>query len=198
MQHPEGTPVSATLHAAGFASCFSVIAGLIGFLGTAIHDTAQVAGAGLVYAEQFGAPEALDAATVTKLQRNVFMVAVIPAMAFALQKRSPDTPLAAQIKAAIPFFVVGFVAMSLLRTLGDAGAAPFWGLISTEAWSALIAGTTGLSKALLTVAMASVGLGTSFARLRGLGLRPLAVGLAAATLVGGMSYALVSLIGPFA
>jgi hypothetical protein len=37
VQHPEGTPVSATLHAAGFASCFSVIAGLIGFLGTAIQ-----------------------------------------------------------------------------------------------------------------------------------------------------------------
>ena len=97
------------------------LAGL--FLGTAIHDTAQVAGAGLVYAEQFGVPEALDAATVTKLQRNIFMVAVIPDMAFAMRKRGPDTSL---------------------------------------------------------------------------GLRPLAVGLVAAALVGAMSFALVSLIGPYA
>jgi len=168
------------------------------FLGTAIHDTAQVAGAGLVYAEQFGAPDALDAATVTKLQRNMFMVAVIPAMAFSMQKRRPDTPLAAQLKAAIPFFVFGFIAMSLLRTLGDAGPEPFWGLLSSEAWQSAIASTTDLSKLLLTVAMASVGLGTSFARLSGLGFRPLAVGLAAAALVGGMSFVLVSLIGPFA
>ena len=172
------------------------LAGL--FLGTAIHDTAQVAGAGLVYAEQFGAPEALDAATVTKLQRNMFMVAVIPAMAFAMRKRGPNTSLAAQLKAAIPLFVFGFIGMSLLRTLGDTGAAPFWGLLTSETWESLIAATTDLAKLLLTIAMASVGLGTSFARLRGLGLRPLAVGLVAAALVGAMSFALVSLIGPYA
>jgi uncharacterized integral membrane protein (TIGR00698 family) len=37
------------------------------FLGTAIHDTAQVVGAGLLYAQQYAAPETLDTATVTKL-----------------------------------------------------------------------------------------------------------------------------------
>ncbi|MEM9175984.1 MAG: putative sulfate exporter family transporter [Myxococcota bacterium] len=168
------------------------------FLGTAIHDTAQVAGAGLVYAEQFGSPEALDAATVTKLQRNMFMVAVIPAMAFATRRRRPDAPLSQQLQAAIPLFVFGFIAMSLIRTLGDAGSEPFWGLLGADAWNGLIEATTDLAKLLLTVAMAAVGLGTSFARLRGLGLRPLAVGLAAATLVGGVSYVLVSLIGPYA
>ena len=52
------------------------LAGL--FLGTAIHDTAQVAGAGLVYQEKFEAPDALEAATVAKLVRNLSMVAVIP------------------------------------------------------------------------------------------------------------------------
>ena len=168
------------------------------FLGTAIHDTAQVAGAGLVYAEQFSAPQALDAATVTKLQRNMFMVAVIPAMAVAMKKRRPNTLVVDQLKAAIPLFVFGFVAMSLVRTLGDAGEAPFWGLLQPETWDGWIEATTDLAKLLLTVAMASVGLGTSFSRLRGLGLRPLAVGLAAAALVGAMSFALVSLIGPYA
>lgn len=55
------------------------LAGL--FLGAAIHDTAQVAGAGLLYAQQFGDTTALESATVTKLVRNLFMVAVIPLMA---------------------------------------------------------------------------------------------------------------------
>src|SRR5207248_11402201 len=48
------------------------------FLGTAIHDTAQVAGAGLIYEQQFNAPEALNTAAVTKLMRNLCMVGVIP------------------------------------------------------------------------------------------------------------------------
>ncbi len=51
------------------------------FLGTAIHDTAQVAGAGLMYREQYRAPEALDTATVVKLTRNLCMAGVIPLMA---------------------------------------------------------------------------------------------------------------------
>jgi len=44
--------------------------------------------------------------------------------------------------------------------------------------------------------MAAVGLGTSFTRLRGLGLRPLGVGLFAAAVVGGVSYILVRALAP--
>jgi uncharacterized membrane protein YadS len=46
--------------------------------------------------------------------------------------------------------------------------------------------------------MAAVGLGTSFAKLRGLGVRPLGVGLFAAVVVGCVSYALVLLLAPYA
>ena len=56
------------------------------FLGTAIHDTAQVAGAGLVYLQQYGTGAALDSATVTKLVRNMFMLAVIPGMAILYRR----------------------------------------------------------------------------------------------------------------
>ena len=37
VQQPDGTPTAATLHAAGFASIFAVIAGLIGVLGMAVQ-----------------------------------------------------------------------------------------------------------------------------------------------------------------
>jgi uncharacterized membrane protein YadS len=43
--------------------------------------------------------------------------------------------------------------------------------------------------------MAAVGLGTSLARLRVLGLRPAAVGLATALAVGAVSYATLELLG---
>ena len=46
-------------------------------------------------------------------------------------------------------------------------------------------------------AMAAVGLGTSFTRLRGLGLRPLGVGLFAAAVVGGVSYLLIRTFAPY-
>ena len=51
------------------------------FLGTAIHDASQVAGAGLMYQLYFDAPQALEVAATTKLVRNLFMGAVIPFMA---------------------------------------------------------------------------------------------------------------------
>ncbi|MBW2427208.1 MAG: putative sulfate exporter family transporter [Deltaproteobacteria bacterium] len=177
---------------------FAGDATLVGlFLGTAIHDTAQVAGAGLVYMAQFGAPEALDSATVTKLQRNMFMLAVIPAMALYFRQRRATGSLRSQIKQAIPLFVLGFLAMSLVRTLGDLGTRPF-GLMEPSAWVEIIDGTTWVATLCLAIAMASVGLGTSFSRLRGLGLRPLGVGFMAALLVGAMSYLLVRLLGPLA
>ena len=88
-------------------------------------------------------------------------------------------------------------ALTALRSLGDLGARPF-GVLAPETWKACIEAASWLSTACLTVAMASVGLGTSFARLRSLGLRPLAGGLATALLVGGVSYALIRWIAPVA
>lgn len=48
------------------------------FLGTAVHDTSQVTGAALVYEQVYDADGVLNIATVTKLVRNLFMIAVIP------------------------------------------------------------------------------------------------------------------------
>jgi uncharacterized integral membrane protein (TIGR00698 family) len=175
------------------------LAGL--FLGTAIHDTAQVAGAGLVYLAQYGTPDALDSATVTKLIRNMFMLVVIPVMAYLYQrsgrKVGSSGSTRAQLKQAVPLFVFGFLAMSLLRSVGDIGDRPF-GLLSPELWDQMIEVTTLVASLCLAVAMAAVGLGTSMSRLRGLGLKPLAVGLAAAALVGGVSFVLVQAFGSFA
>jgi len=172
-------------------------ASLIGlFMGTAIHDTAQVAGAGMVYLAQFGVPEVLDTATVTKLQRNMFMLAVIPLMAFHSNRERSSGSIRSQVRAALPMFVFGFLAMSLLRTVGDLGERPF-GVLSPEVWTMLIGWATKTATLCLAVAMAAVGLGTSFTRLRGLGLRPLGVGLFAAAVVGGVSYILVRTFAPY-
>lgn len=166
------------------------LAGL--FLGTAIHDTAQVAGAGLVYLQQFGTDEALNTATVTKLIRNTFMLAVIPLVAYAHHRTESSRVGGStlRLREAFPLFVVGFLAMTLVRTLGDSIATDA-SLLSSAAWDGII-GTVGKAASwCLIIAMASVGLGTSFSRLKTLGLRPLAVGLVAATLLGCVSYAMI-------
>ena len=91
------------------------------FLGTAIHDTAQVAGAGLIYEQQYDAPEALNYATVTKLVRNACMAAVIPLLAIAYHRSGTRRKSKLSWHQAVPFFVIAFVIAAAVRTVGDLG-----------------------------------------------------------------------------
>jgi uncharacterized integral membrane protein (TIGR00698 family) len=180
-----------------------VLAGI--FLGTSVHDTAQVAGAGLMYQEQFRAAGALEAATVTKLVRNLFMALVIPLVAIVNRRRlepaardeavedeaDSDGAVARPSDEAarpplVPLFVVGFVAMCAVRTIGDMGEQPLE-VLSPDQWRMLLEAAHIGSEWALTLAMAAVGLQTRFAAFRQLGLRPLALGLFAAALVGAVS-----------
>jgi len=165
------------------------------FLGTAIHDTAQVAGAGLLYAQQYGAPEALSTATVTKLVRNLFMLAVIPLVALLHRRQGMGAGRrGASFTQLVPGFVFGFLALTFLRTLGDLGDRPF-GVLSPEIWRAGVHAADLAAAWLLTFAMAAVGLGTSVTKLRVLGPRPFLVGIAAAVLVGCVSFATIRALG---
>lgn len=161
------------------------------FLGTAIHDTAQVAGAGLIYQQQFDAPLALDAATVTKLMRNALMAAVIPLVA-VMYHRSGKTGRVSWHQA-VPLFVPAFLAMVCVRTVGDLGDRAF-GVLSKETWNDGLKAANWLSFWCLTLAMVAVGLGTGLANLRKLGVRPLVVGLVTAVLVGAVSLGLVTAV----
>ena len=163
------------------------------FLGTAIHDTAQVSGAGLIYQQQYDAPDALNAATVTKLIRNTCMAAVIPLLAVAYV-RSAAARKRARVSwhLAIPLFVPLFLLAAAVRTVGDLGDRPF-GLVSPDVWADGLKMADQLSLWCLALAMVAVGLGTGLAKLRTLGLRPFAAGLATAVLVGGVSFGLLTL-----
>lgn len=163
------------------------------FLGTAVHETAQVAGAGLVYQQYFDDPKALDVATVTKLVRNLSMLLVIPLMAVLYHRRSTEGGQAPKWYTMIPLFIVGFAAMSGLRTLGDLGGKPF-GILEPGQWKSIVGFVKQVATWCLAIAMAAVGLGTSIKGLRQIGLKPLAVGLFSALLVGLVSFVLVAAI----
>ena len=163
------------------------------FLGTAVHETAQVAGAGLVYQQYYNDPQALDVATVAKLVRNLGMLIVIPLMSIAYHRNSTDNVELPKWWTMIPLFVVGFACMSVLRTVGDLGETAF-GIMQPEQWASLISYTKKAAEVCLAVAMASVGLGTSINALRSIGIKPMAVGLLSALLVGGVSASLITLL----
>lgn len=169
------------------------------FLGTSIHETAQVAGSGLIYADLFNAPVGLDTATVTKLVRNVFMAGIIPLMAY-LYRRKGEASGGQQVSflSLFPVFILGFIGMALVRTVGDAmidGGGAAFGLWDAAGWSALVSVIKTWAENFLAMAMAGVGLGTSFAQIRALGLRPFYAGLGAAVVVGALSLAGIGVLG---
>ncbi|MFN0121125.1 MAG: YeiH family protein [Blastocatellia bacterium] len=173
------------------------------FLGTAIHDTAQVVGAAMTYKEIYQDDKVLQAATVTKLTRNLFLAVVVPGLALAHLRRTNDPSQQRRIdfRQLLPLFILGFVLMAVLRSIGDAtlrGGAAF-GLWDAAAWKSLTntLGETWGARYLLGTAMAAVGLGTNFAIFKGVGLKPFAVGLAAALVVGLVGLLLAMTLGQF-
>jgi uncharacterized integral membrane protein (TIGR00698 family) len=169
-----------------------VLAGL--FLGTSIHDTAQVAGAGMMYEAQYDAPVALEVATVTKLVRNLGMIAVIPfvGLMFGSDKHAGESSKGVKLLSMIPWFIVGFAVMSAFRSIGDIGDRAF-GVLDQGQWHATIEFTRHAAAQFLLVAMSAVGLTTLFVHIINIGMRPFVLGLFAALLVGGVSFTLISL-----
>lgn len=151
------------------------------FLGTSIHETSQVAAAGLIYDQQFNSPETLDVATVTKLIRNTFLVILIPLFAF-LYNRGELKGQNYSILNIFPYFVLGFIGMIIVRNLGD----QLFPLSSDkhEMWINLISYLKTLATVFLTMAMAAVGISINLGELKSMGYKPFVVGLIAAVTVG--------------
>jgi uncharacterized integral membrane protein (TIGR00698 family) len=180
---------------------FGASSGSVGlFLGTGIHDTSQVMGAALSYKQLFGDEKAFQVAAVTKLTRNVFLVVVVPVLALLHARRSGHSGGRVAIGKLFPLFVLGFLAMAIVRSVGDAGAAGgglAFNALSSGAWARLtkLLGETWAAAALGT-AMAGVGLTTDLRSLAKLGARPFYVGAASAALVAGLALLLAALVGP--
>ncbi len=151
---------------------------LIGlFLGTSIHETSQVAAAGLIYEQQFDSPETLNIATVTKLIRNTFLIIMIPLFAF-LYNRGQTKEKSYSILSIFPYFVLGFVGMILIRNIGDEI------YLSSSNWIESIEIIKLFSKIFLTMAMAAIGLSTNLNDIKNMGYKPFVVGFVAMLTVG--------------
>ena len=155
---------------------------LIGlFLGTSIHETSQVAAAGLIYDQQFNSPETLNIATVTKLIRNTFLIIMIPLFAF-LFNRGNTKEKKYSIISIFPYFILGFIGMIVLRNIGDQFFDP-----QHKDWVEIINFIKVSSKIFLTMAMAAIGLSTNLKDIRNMGYKPFLVGFIAMLTVGVIS-----------
>ena len=154
-----------------------LLAGL--FLGTSIHETSQVAAAGLIYEQQFNSPETLNIATVTKLIRNTFLIIMIPLFAF-LYNRGQSFKKNYSILEIFPYFVLGFIGMIILRNIGD----QLFIFENNISWSETIGAIKFLSKIFLTMAMAAIGLSTNLKDIKEMGYKPFVVGFISMLTVG--------------
>ena len=154
------------------------------FLGTAIHETSQVAAAGLIYDQQFNSPETLNVATVTKLIRNTFLVVMIPLFGF-LYNRGKIKDKNYSILSIFPYFVLGFIGMIIFRNIGD----QLFVLENDnyEIWITFIDYIKILATVFLTMAMAAVGISINLGELKSMGYKPFIIGLITALTVGVVS-----------
>jgi uncharacterized integral membrane protein (TIGR00698 family) len=126
-------------HQVGWADAQAAV-----FLGGTIHDVAQVVGAGYAMGPAVG-----DQAVVVKLMRVAMLVLVVLAVGAAVRRGG-----AAQGTAGLPVppFMIAFIALVVLHSAG-------W---VPTAWEAPMA---DVSRACLVVAIAALGVRTSFATL---------------------------------
>lgn len=159
------------------------------WVGTAVNDTSQVVAAGFAFSEAAG-----RLATAVKLTRNALMGAVIIGVGIAYSRAgaetgAPGTPRARWIQS-FPLFVVGFLAMALLNTLGGIR----W--LSTVAGHDVGSILRETSKAMILVALAGVGLSTRLQAMRRTGWKPFLIGFVVAALTSGASLLLIHFLGP--
>jgi len=122
------------------------------FLGGAIHDVAQVVGAGYSVSEGAG-----DLATLTKLVRVSLLVPVV--MALMLYFRGRHAEAGDGKVPGLPLFLVGFFALMLLNSLVDIP------VVVTDI-------TATLSRYALVFAIAAIGVKSHLQKLLTLGLKP--------------------------
>ena len=144
--------------------------------GTAVNDTSSVVATGYAFSEGAG-----DFATMVKLTRTLAIIPTVITFAFiqlnikrkealANQKDGKELKANFSIVKIFPWFILGFLAMSIVASISPIPAA-------------VVSGTKSASKFLMVCALAAIGLNTSFASMKKAGIRPMIHGFIISALV---------------
>ena len=127
------------------------------FLGATIHDVAQVVGAGYSVSENSG-----DIATFTKLMRVALLVPLVFCLSLTIRAQAGPGAGSKRQVPALPAFLVGFAVLVALNSLGIFPAVVISFASQASGWC-------------LVVAIAALGMKTSFKELAQIGMKPIAL-----------------------
>jgi uncharacterized integral membrane protein (TIGR00698 family) len=147
-------------------------AGFGTWAGLAVNDTAQVVATGYAFSAPAG-----DVATVVKLTRNLAILPVLLGATWWAARqpgdhqgpRSGEASPFAMVGRAVPWFVVGFVIVAALRSLGLLDAVLPTGATLADLCSLV-------ATFCILIALAGVGIATDIRAMLGVGARPFVLG----------------------
>ena len=174
------------------ALIFPTLGGLLGlsdagfglFAGTAINDTSSVTAAAAAWDGMHGS-NTLDAATIVKLTRTLAIIPITLVLALIRtkrEKRSAGEGTKVNLKKIFPFFVLFFVLASVITTVFQLP------VVVTNP-------IKELSKFLIIMAMAAIGLNTNVVKLVKTGGKPILMGFCCWVGIAAVSLAAQKLLG---
>ncbi|WP_342599542.1 YeiH family protein [Psychrobacillus sp. FSL H8-0483] len=143
------------------------------FAGGTLHEIAHV-----IAAAEPGGSDAVDLAVIVKLTRVALLVPIALVIGFIVQKGEKGDSKSKFSMSSIPWFIIGFLVMSGIHTLG---------IIPEELASFIVS----VAYLLIGMAMAGLGLNIDIRTFKKLGVKPFAAGLIGSILLSILGYALV-------
>lgn len=131
-----------------------------------IHDTSSVVAASAIYGDS-----ALEIATTMKLIRALWIIPVTLIFSFSASSGNRG-------KISLPWFILGFLAVSLLVTLGDLPS-----IYKTN--------VTDLAKTGFAITLFLIGVTFEFKKIKTIGMRPLGLGIGLWIIVSALSLLLI-------
>lgn len=156
------------------ALVFPTLGGMLGlsnygfglFAGTAVNDTSSVTAAASAWDSIHGS-NALDTAAIVKMTRTLSIIPITLVLALYRSKKEAGKGTKVNLKKIFPYFILYFVLASIITTVCTSLGVP----------GSVFVPFKTLSKFLIVMAMAAIGLNTNIVKLIRSGGKPILVGL---------------------
>ena len=127
------------------------------WVGTSVNDTSSVVAAGYAFSDASGV-----LATIVKLTRTLFIVPIVLIFSWIYAKKEASTGSREKVNIAsiFPWFILGFLGVVALRTVG----------IIPET---MVSPISSMSKFFLAMALGAIGLKTNLKEVSGVGFKPM-------------------------
>ena len=127
------------------------------WVGTSVNDTSSVVAAGYAFSDAAGV-----LATIVKLTRTLFIVPIVLIFSWIYAKKEASTGSREKVNIAsiFPWFILGFLGVVALRTVG----------IIPET---MVSPISSMSKFFLAMALGAIGLKTNLKEVSGVGFKPM-------------------------